>query len=101
MLILFSPDLNLKITYGINLSDANCLDESSKNRPTTFETYLQQNFGLNSMIAFNYIAECLKSVVLTVALLDRFLPDVETTCELSNLEQQHQYDQWGKFKFNY
>ncbi len=83
----------MKISYEIG---ASAEIQSDTNKPNEFEEYLNKNFDLNSLIAFNYIAECLKSVILTVALLERYLPNIETACELSNLEHQHQYDQWGK-----
>ena len=65
-----SPDLDLKISYDINtdITGSNKLKE-----PNSFEKYLNENFDLNSLIAFNYMSECLKSVVLTGDLCDLYL----------------------------
>lgn len=90
------PDMNLKISHDLTSGMEDTFDNSKSN---SFEKYLQENFDLSSLIAFNYISESLKSVVLTVALLDRFVESVEEACILTNLEQEHQYDQWGKVEW--
>ena len=64
-----------------------------------FEAYLHKNFDLNTMIAFNYMCECLKSVILAVALLERRVESVEEACELANLEQAFQFEKWGKVEW--
>lgn len=86
--------MNLKISRDISGAMVDSFDPNSTN---SFEKYLNSNFDLNSLIAFNYISESLKSVILTVALLERFVPSVDEACVLTNLEQFHQYDQWGLF----
>jgi len=50
-------------------------------------------------MAFNYMAECLKSTIVTVALLERYISTVEEACQLAMLEQEHQYAQWGKVEW--
>lgn len=90
------PDMNLKISHDISGAMVDSFDPNSTN---SFEKYLNSNFDFNSLIAFNYIAESLKSVILTVALLERFVPSVNEACILTNLEQFHQYDQWGKVEW--
>ena len=85
--------MNLKISHDISTVMDENFDTSKKN---SFEKFLNENFDLNSLIALNYISESLKSVILTVALLERFIPSVDEACVLTNLEQMHQYDQWGK-----
>jgi len=90
------PDMNLQISHDLTSAMSDSLD---MNKTNSFEKYLIDNFDLSSLIAFNYISESLKSVVLTVALLDRFVPSVEEACILTNLEQEHQYDQWGKVEW--
>ena len=89
--------MNLKISHDISGAMVDSFDPNSTN---SFEKYLNSNFDFNSLIAFNYIAESLKSVILTVALLERFVPSVNEACILTNLEQFHQYDQWGLFYLN-
>ncbi len=86
-------DINLKISYGLDVTSITDIQNSS------FNKYLDKNFNLSSLIAFNYIAECLKSIILTVALLERYISTVEEACKLSGLEQEHQYDQWGKVEW--
>lgn len=91
------PDMNLKVTHDIGsalMSESFDLEKSN-----SFKKYMNENFELSSLIAFNYISESLKSVILTVALLERFLPSVEEACKLTNIEQEHQYDQWGKVEW--
>lgn len=95
------PDLNLKIKKEIddeaifNFSQVEVFNANMN----SFVKYLNKNFDLNTLIAFNYITECLKSVILTVALLERKIESVEEACNLAVLEQQHQYDQWGKVEW--
>ena len=95
------PDLNLKIKREIDDEDIfNFSKPEMFNQETnSFVKYLTKNFDLNTLIAFNYITECLKSVILTVALLERRIESVEEACDLSILEQRHQYDQWGKLEW--
>ncbi|RNA05527.1 ATP synthase mitochondrial F1 complex assembly factor 2 [Brachionus plicatilis] len=95
------PDLNLKIKKEIDNEDIFNFSQTEVFNPdmNSFVKYLNKNFDLNTMIAFNYIAECLKSVILTVALLERKIESVEEACDLAVLEQQHQYDQWGKVEW--
>jgi ATP synthase F1 complex assembly factor 2 len=92
------PDLNLVIQREIDhtniLANNNNFDFNN-----SFSDYLLNNFNLNTLIAFNFIVECLKSVILTVALLERKVFTVEEVCELAFLEQKHQYDQWGKVEW--
>ena len=92
------PDLNLKIEKQIN-SDPTIVMHNEFPMANSFTDYLTRNFNLNTLIAFTFIAECLKSVILTVALLERHVLTVEDACNLSMLEQQHQYEQWGKVEW--
>jgi len=87
-------DMNLKISYGLDVPN-----EIDPNKLNSFKHYLNNNFSLTSLIAFNYMSECLKSVVLTTALLERFIPTAEDACKIAGLEQEHQYDQWGKVEW--
>ncbi len=89
--------MNLQITQEMSAIVADTLDPF---RPTSFKKYLEDNFDLNSLIAFNYISESLKSVVITVALLERFIPSVDEACLLTNIEQESQYDKWGSVLFS-
>ena len=66
---------------------------------TQFQQYLEANFDFANMVALNYMCECLKSVVLAVALLERRVSSVEEACELANLEQAFQFDKWGKVEW--
>lgn len=84
--------MDLKISHDI---DTVMDDSFDATKPNSFQKYLNTNFDLSSLIAFNYISESLKSVILTVALLERFVPTVDEACVLTNLEQMHQYDKWG------
>ncbi len=87
--------MNLKISHDISSVMEEHFDTS---KPSSFERFLNDNFDLSSLIALNFISESLKSVLITVALLERFVPSVEEACVLTNLEQMHQYDQWGKYR---
>ncbi len=89
--------MNLKISHDISCVMEETFDTS---KSSSFEQFLNKNFDLNSLIALNYISESLKSVLITIALLERFIPSVEEACVLTNLEQMHQYDQWGKKQIN-
>ena len=64
-----------------------------------FRAYLERNFDFKTLIAFNYMCECLKSVMLAVALLERRLQSVDEACLLANLEQSFQFDKWGKVEW--
>lgn len=86
------PSVNLKVNYGLEVNN-------SEADTRVFKEYLESNFGMNSLVAFNYISECLKSVILTVALLERFVGGVDEACKLACLEQEHQYEQWGKVEW--
>lgn len=95
------PDLNVTIkkeiddslNFNFGLNDNLNLDTNS------FVKYLNKNFDLNTLIAFNYITECFKSVILTIALLERKIESIDDACNLALLEQKHQYDQWGKVEW--
>lgn len=96
------PDMNLVIRKSIEHDDdslAKMINSPQHPVDSTFNRYLRKNFALNTLIAFNYIVECLKSVILTVALLERRLQSVDDCVRLSLLEQIHQYDQWGKVEW--
>ena len=106
-------DLHLKVQHDINVVDNNNRKSSSKSdtnkknlinvnyeSPSSkFDRFLVESLDINSLIAFNYMCECLKSVILSVALIERRVKTVEEACELSFLEQKHQYDQWGKVEW--
>ena len=89
------PDINLKISYEIN-EDASTKIPQGNN---SLNRFLERSFDLNTLIAFNYIVECLKSVILAVALLERRIQTVDEACRLAFLEQSHQYDKWGKVEW--
>jgi ATP synthase F1 complex assembly factor 2 len=94
------PDLGLQIQKEIDVNpESSPLIHNDLNEANSFTSYLERNFNTNTLVAFTFIAECLKSVILTVALLERHVFTVEETCSLANLEQQHQYDQWGKVEW--
>jgi ATP synthase F1 complex assembly factor 2 len=90
-------DLNLSIKQNENLFQIN--DGMSNNTNNSFLKYLDQNFDLNTLIALNYMCECLKSVILSVALLERAIDNVDETCKLANLEQLFQNEKWGKVEW--
>ena len=108
-------DLDLKVQRDLNIVDtsnrrapsaannsAPDLDNAAVNAQSPasqFDKFLADSFDLNALIAFNYMCECLKSVILSVALLERRLSSVEEACALAMLEQSHQYDQWGKVEW--
>ena len=53
-------------------------------------------------MAFNYIAECLKSVILTSALVERRLGGgADAACRVACLEQLQQLEQWGKVEWHH
>lgn len=91
-------DLSLKISYGLDVPTQLPVT-SDASKPNSFHHYLSRDFGLSSLMAFNYMAECLKSTIITVALLERYIPTVEEACRLAMLEQEHQYAQWGKVEW--
>lgn len=91
-------DLNLTAKH--DLSDDCNLKQILKSK-NSFSSYLINNFDLNTLIAFNYISECLKSVILTVALLERKISTVEEACALSILEQAFQSNKWGKVEWHH
>lgn len=93
------PDLGLKVIKDLNDNGDIGLDVNSINPNNSFARYLEQNFNLNTLIAFDFMAECFKSVILTVALLERRVTTVDEACMLANLEQEHQYEQWGKVEW--
>jgi ATP synthase F1 complex assembly factor 2 len=90
-------DLNLTIKQNDNLFQINGGLANDTNN--SFLKYLDQNFDLNTIIALNYMCECLKSVILSVALLERAIENVSETCELANLEQLFQNEKWGKVEW--
>lgn len=92
------PDLDIKVKKEIEEPLINYDDKFSIDKNSFFK-YLNKNFDLSTLIAFNYIVECLKSVILTLALLERRIGSVDEACELAMLEQKHQYDQWGKVEW--
>lgn len=87
------PGINLKPTCNIDTFDTAPLNT------TSFQEYLDKNFNFNCLIGFNYIAECLKSVILTTALLELHIETVDSAFSLSNLEQETQYDKWGRVEW--
>lgn len=91
-------DLNLTIKQNDNLFQIN-EENLSNDTNNSFLKYLEQNFDLNTLIALNYMCECLKSVILSVALLERIIDNVEETCKLANLEQLFQNEKWGKVEW--
>ncbi len=90
-------DLNLKISYGLDVPSL--MPSSADSNTNSFHQFLSRDFGLSSLMAFNYMAECLKSTIVTVALLERYISTVEEACQLAMLEQEHQYAQWGKVEW--
>lgn len=92
------PELNLKVKYDISTENEeaaqspNTLDNTISD---TLERYLN-SFNLNSLIAFNYICENLKSVILSLALVNQQIDTVEYACDLALLETQFQQRRWGK-----
>lgn len=92
------PDLKLSIQKDIIDTESMNSSRLGDNQ-NSFEQYLNKNFDLNTLIAFNYMCECLKSVILSVALLERKVESVEEACSLANLEQAFQFEQWGKVEW--
>ncbi len=69
-------------------------------RYVPFVRFLDTKFELHTLMAFNFMCESLKSVVLSVALLERRVAGgVDEACALANLEQAFQYDKWGKVEW--
>jgi ATP synthase F1 complex assembly factor 2 len=99
------PDLKLTIKKSLDgdlfSSSPSPSPDSSDLSMSSFDKYLERNFSLSTLIAFNYLVECLKSVILTVALLERRVESVDECVRLSLLEQIHQYDQWGKVEWHH
>jgi ATP synthase mitochondrial F1 complex assembly factor 2 len=103
-------DINLTIQRDITLLNEKLNDEIHQNQllnakltnhkySNSFDKYLRTCFDFNSLVAFNYMCECLKSVIIPVALLERHISSVEEAVSLACLEQLHQYDQWGKVEW--
>lgn len=65
----------------------------------SFNKYLEGNFTLSTLIALNYMVECVKSVVLSVGLLERRIDSVDRCLALTLLEQTHQWENWGKVEW--
>lgn len=94
------PDLKLVVQKEISDSETTQSNGLLENPGSnSFAQYLSKNFDLNTLIAFNYMCECLKSVILSVALLERRVESVEEVCSLANLEQAFQFEQWGKVEW--
>ncbi|XP_076314628.1 ATP synthase mitochondrial F1 complex assembly factor 2-like [Tachypleus tridentatus] len=66
----------------------------------TKETLQRHLFSFSdwALLGVSLAVENLKSIVLTLSLIDRFL-DVETAVSLSRLEVEFQTDQWGKLEW--
>ena len=80
-------------------ADANAEASLQQQRYAPFVRFLDANFELNTLVAFNYMCESLKSVIVSVALLERRVASVDEACALANLEQAFQYDKWGKVEW--
>lgn len=87
-------DARLKINRGGD--DDSLIGNSSSE---SFNHYLKSDFTLSTLIAFNYMIECLKSVILSVALLEKRLESVDQCVRLTLLEQSHQWQNWGKVEW--
>ncbi|XP_013791253.1 ATP synthase mitochondrial F1 complex assembly factor 2-like [Limulus polyphemus] len=66
----------------------------------TKETLQKHLFSFSdyALLGVSFAVENLKSLVLTLSLVDRFL-DVETAVSLSRLEVEFQTDQWGRLEW--
>jgi ATP synthase F1 complex assembly factor 2 len=89
------------ILFLLNLksSDTSSQANTSSKSIHKFRSYLERNFDFRTLIAFNYMCECLKSVMLAVAVLERRIQSVDEACSLANLEQSFQFDKWGKVEW--
>lgn len=91
------PKLNLKMKGNHDLH----VDGYQTNLDfDELERYLN-SFNLNSLVAINFICETLKSVILTLALMNGKLDSVDTACTLSLLESQYQQIKWGKVEWQH
>jgi ATP synthase F1 complex assembly factor 2 len=94
-------ELKLSVKYDLNVDD----DKESENlgitqTTDTLERYLN-SFDLNSLIAINFICENFKSVILSLALINRKINDIEGACDLALLETHFQTNKWGKVEWHH
>jgi chaperone required for assembly of F1-ATPase len=97
------PDLSLSIQRDQAIL---CADEEMtvdlNDATDSFSRYLNNSYDFDSLIALNYMAESLKSVILAIALTERQIEGgVNEACYLSQLETIHQYEQWGKVEWHH
>lgn len=86
----------LKLTTKVDIELNSSTFENSK----YLENYLN-NFNLNALIALNFMCETLKSLIVSIALVERHIDDVNVACELALLEQMHQTSKWGKVEWHH
>lgn len=80
-------------------NDPILVDETPQPASAMFTHYLTTNFTFSTLVAFNYMVECFKSVILSVALLERRVGSIDECLKLTLLEQSHQWEQWGKVEW--
>jgi len=91
------PDANLTIQRDAVLLEDITELVINPSKDCSFSKYMLGSYDFASLIAFTFMSEGLKSVILSTALVEQQLPcGVEEACELANLEQIHQYENWGK-----
>lgn len=98
----FNLNLQIQKEIGTHSQDLNTQMRSAHEKSglkNDFELYLERNFDFKTIIAFNFMCECLKSVILATALLERHLGTVEEAAGLANLEQSFQFEKWGKVEW--
>lgn len=91
------PNLNLKIKENLDL----VVDGYQKDLNLTESERYLNSFNFNSLVAINFMCETLKSVILTMALLNGKISSVENACSLSLLETQYQQIKWGKVEWQH
>lgn len=92
-------DAKLRVSKSQTGVDDPLLFEAQQTQSTAFNHYLTSNFALATLVAFNYMVECVKSVILSVALLERRIASIDECLKLTLLEQSHQWEQWGKVEW--
>lgn len=91
-------DARLRVSRG-DLGDDTPGTTEPATSSATFASYLTSNFTLSTLIGFNYLVECVKSVILSVALLERRVDSVDRSLALTLLEESHQWENWGKVEW--
>jgi ATP synthase F1 complex assembly factor 2 len=87
-------ETNFQSTYDLDVKDL-----IDKNDRETIERYLS-SFDQSSLMVFLFIAEQLKSILLTICLVKQFR-SIEQIATLSRLETEFQISRWNKVEYHH